>query len=438
MNLGTRHKFLNPWTLKFLGIKRQYQFDNLLTWRMLHSEENYKILPYHEIAKYANQPLREISLGDLVKNGRVPISTKALFSSANFTLSLLPVRLAYQIKAIWHLPFITVANPNISKIYNNYLNSLSTLLSYDFKCITKLDEEFRFTKALIKLVESHSHNLSILAQGFLECRKYMSPKQVAKFLDEHLQMRIGTRLIAEQHIAIHNSFYQQQVSNSDSHHRISSRFIGILDTNLKPVNVINSCGSFVSDICESTYNVRPSWIIDGDSSTTLAFIPGHLQYMLTELLKNAFRATIENDMCQEPITITISSVPTTFNNSCQLASSNNGIYQNKHEYPAFGITIRIRDRGGGISSEKLPHIWSYSFTTFSEENIRRGRSGRGNEFKVNLDAGLRSDSIAGLGYGLPLARTYAQYFGGSVCVHSLHGWGCDVYLRLKGLGQINP
>lgn len=436
MNLSKYQNIPRTWALPFLWTGGKCRYFSLSASRNSHPEINTSAVADYQIAEFANQPLREIKLADLVKYGRAPISMNALLSSANSTLSLLPIRLAYRIKAMWHLPFIVVANPNIKKIYNNYLNSLSKLLSYDFKFITKLDEETQFTKILITLVELHSQTISTLAQGFIECRKYMSPDEVAKFLNEHLHARIGTRLIAEQHIAIHNSFHQQQEFDFDANHRISSPFIGILDTTLKPADMINSCGSFVSEICESKYNVRPSWVIDGDSTTTIAYIPVHLQYILTELLKNAFRATIENGMQKEPITITISPLPISSKNSCQLTSSINELDPKLLEYPDHGVTIRIRDRGGGISPETLPHIWSYSFTTFSEENVQQITSNCMNEFNIILDAGIRPNSIAGLGYGLPLARTYAEYFGGSISVQSLYGWGCDVYLRLKGLSRI--
>ena len=32
-------------------------------------------------------------------------------------------------------------------------------------------------------------------------------------------------------------------------------------------------------------------------------------------------------------------------------------------------------------------------------------------------------TIAGLGYGLPMSRLYAKYFGGSLDFKSLDGWG---------------
>ena len=44
-------------------------------------------------------------------------------------------------------------------------------------------------------------------------------------------------------------------------------------------------------------------------------------------------------------------------------------------------------------------------------------------------------SLAGLGYGLPLGRAYAEYFGGGIAVQSLYGWGTDAYLTLRGIGK---
>jgi hypothetical protein len=34
-------------------------------------------------------------------------------------------------------------------------------------------------------------------------------------------------------------------------------------------------------------------------------------------------------------------------------------------------------------------------------------------------------------FGLPLARMYARYFGGSLTLVSMSGFGCDVFLKLK-------
>lgn len=340
-----------------------------------------------------------------------------------------------------------MSNPNISKIYNNYLHSLSTLLPYKEKQISTLDEEIRFTEVLADLVQTHANTIPTLARGFLECRKYINSAEVTRFLDEHLRARIGTRLIAEQHIALHFSSQPHQdppqpvyptSTSSDNH----SFYIGVIDTALQPATIINSCGAFVSEICELKYGVRPTWIIDGEPSVTFAYVPVHLEYIITELLKNAFRATVESGHSQEPVVITIAAEPGTcsFPSVSPPASQTNALPGDSIlplSDSAPGVTIRIRDRGGGISPTVLPNIWSYSFTTFSDDDELPGSSYAPSHQSVmdalntisvaGMGTGALGSSIAGLGYGLPLSRAYAEYFGGGIAVQSLHGWGCVSY-----------
>lgn len=297
----------------------------------------------------------------------------------------------------------------------------------------------QFTDVLADLVETHAHTIPTLARGFLECRKYISSEEVTRFLDEHLRARIGTRLIAEQHIALHLS--------SQPHHDPkqiappSDSYIGVIDTALQPATIINSCGDFVAEICELKYGVRPTWIIDGEPSTTFAYVSVHLEYIITELLKNAFRATVESGKSNEPVIITIAAEPERRrerNLATETPTSNSsdpGIKPFEDSTP--GVTIRIRDRGGGINPDVLPNIWSYSFTTYSDDDELPGQNGSVSMDALNTlsGAGGEVSSIAGLGYGLPLGRAYAEYFGGGIAVQSLYGWGSDVYLRLKGLGK---
>lgn len=278
----------------------------------------------------------------------------------------------------------------------------------------------------------------------MECRNYISPAEVTRFLDEHLRARIGTRLVAEQHIALH--FSSQPHFNpgaSPTPCPEYPNFIGVIDTALKPATVVESCASFVADICELRYGTRPPVIIDGEPETTFASVPMHLEYILTEMLKNAFRATIEN-LSKEPIVVTIAPEPPLRHTpdlvpNIKSADQDRGQFRKDAMQPldenAPGVTIRIRDRGGGIPPDVVPSIWSYSFTTFNADDDFPGSSGSDGLGAIsNLNAGM--SSIAGLGYGLPLSRAYAEYFGGGIAVQSLYRWGTDVYLRLKGIGQI--
>lgn len=393
--------------------------------------------------------------------------------SANFSLELIPVRLARRLQALRNLPYIVVSNSHVRQIYRNYRHSLRSLLPWWRRqrekgpnggpAITTLDEEIAFTDVLAELVTTHQNTIPILAQGFLESRKYIAPADVTAFLDEHLRARIGTRLIAEQHIALHlssqpfapapspsnggqadtNAQAAAAAASSETAPPASeaSSYIGIIDTQLRPARTIDSCADFVADICELKYGVRPQWRIDGEPDTTFAYVPMHLEYIVTELLKNAFRAVVENKMHREPVVITIAPEPSGGSSSGSGGDSILPLDDN-----ASGVTIRIRDRGGGICPDVLPNIWSYSFTTFSDyDDLPTGTPpGGGNGGGGDVSDGLNiiassnngGSSIAGLGYGLPLSRAYAEYFGGGIAVQSLYGWGTDVYLRLKGVGNI--
>ena len=293
------------------------------------------------------------------------------------------------------------------------------------------------------LVQTHSNTIPILARGFLECRKYISPADVTRFLDEHLRARIGTRLIAEQHIALHLSSQPHCTDGSGYQQDSSSTHIGVIDTALRPAEIIRNCESFVSEICELKYGVRPTVVIDGQPDTRLAHVPTHLEYILTELLKNAFRATVERGKERDPIEITIAASPDPPPPSLKDVQIDPPLGQENMTGTSIpstslipGVTIRIRDRGGGIPPETLPNIWAYSFTTFGDEEVSDLSNGNTDALNAISGAGGDSSSLAGLGYGLPLGRAYAEHFGGSVVVQSLWGWGTDVYLKLKGLGKI--
>jgi pyruvate dehydrogenase kinase 2/3/4 len=101
------------------------------------------------------------------------------------------------------------------------------------------------------------------------------------------------------------------------------------------------------------------------------------------------------------------------------------------------LTIKISDEGGGIprsavsrrkthvwtvlsrckaniirSHFQMPQIWTYMYTTMSETQDMEAVAQ--NDFKAPM---------AGFGYGLPLSRLYARFFGGDMRLISMEGYG---------------
>src|SRR5690606_31344828 len=114
----------------------------------------------------------------------------------------------------------------------------------------------------------------------------------------------------------------------------------------------------------------------GKLNLRFKYIPSHLHHMLFELFKNSFRASIENHR-------TSGKLPAV------------------HVVIAGGmedVSIKISDAGGGIPRSGIDRIWSYMYTTADTSALNRG---------------VEHPVLAGLGYGLPLTRLYARYFGGN-------------------------
>ena len=76
------------------------------------------------------------------------------------------------------------------------------------------------------------------------------------------------------------------------------------------------------------------------------------------------------------------------------------------------VCIKISDEGGGIRRSDIPKIFSYLFTT------ARNRSGMSDDEFDDYHDFSRESPLAGLGYGLPISRGYARYFGGDLQVHA--------------------
>jgi len=216
--------------------------------------------------------------------------------------------------------------------------------------------------------------------------------QVYEFLDRIFLSRIGLRVLIGQHVALHDQFQPDHV--------------GIVHCKMSPVSVARDAIEDARQICMRAYGDAPEVEVFGDPELTFAYIPSHLHHMLFELVKNSLRAVAEkyqNDTrLPPPIRVVIAE-------------------------GAEDITIKVSDEGGGIPRSGIDNIFSYFYTTA----------------EVPIDFIEQADSftdgmpavLAGYGYGLPISRLYARYFGGDLQVMSMDGYGTDAYLHLNRLGD---
>ncbi|KAJ3210408.1 hypothetical protein HDU82_008167 [Entophlyctis luteolus] len=241
---------------------------------------------------------------------------------------------------------------------------------------------------------------SLAAQNLL-------PMDLQSFLDRFYLSRIGIRMLIGQHVALSKA----SVDGS----RAPQDYVGIICTRTSIRDVVTQAAENAQSVLQDSFGVFDppaiKLVIAGSSDAVDAsvddiefmYVPSHLHHMLFELFKNSLRAIVEKygmdaDGEYPPIKV---------------------IVAQGHE----DITIKISDEGGGIPRSGMPLIWTYMYTTAEKTDLDEAGSG-----------GFRAP-MAGFGYGLPLSRLYARYFGGDLKLISMEGYGTDAYLHLNRLSD---
>ena len=222
-------------------------------------------------------------------------------------------------------------------------------------------------------------------------------------------------------------------------------FVGEVFLRCNAQEVVTECGEKAKSLAKAAYGPScslPSIILEGHLDATFPYILTHLQYIVGELLRNSLQAVVEKQSgltdALPPIEVLICEAP-------------------QH------VIIRISDRGGGIPKDILPDLWSFGKGPRSQTNLRNllkvpKMAATMQELKpaseapdeASLDTSnskrLSDASLASLtsrppnlrlGMGLPMSRVYAEYWAGSLEMHSLEGYGCDAFLQISKLGNKN-
>ncbi|KAL0030420.1 hypothetical protein WJX79_003750 [Trebouxia sp. C0005] len=349
------------------------------------------------VEQYALQPIEILSLRQMLEFGRAALYNNSfVLDSACRVQRELPKRLARRLMDLQFLPYIVVTNPHIKRVYDSYQHAFETL--HNLPQVRTVEQNAEFTVLLKRLVDEHAPMLDALAAGLRECnsKAFVGPKlQLNSFLENMLTSRISRRVLAEQHINLHNR---------------RPGYIGVICTHLNLCDAVDFAVQRATQVSRETYGVAPEVTCTGDLQSTIPYIPTHLDYMLYELLKNAMRAVVEShrDGLRPPaIHIRVCEADT-------------------------DVTFRISDQGGGILADDLSKVWQYGYTTINHQDSSTfsGTSDTNPAWGAESGAQYR---MGGLGFGLPMSRLYAEYFGGRLQLVSMPGYGIDAYLNLKRL-----
>ncbi|KAG9236551.1 putative pyruvate dehydrogenase kinase [Amylocarpus encephaloides] len=417
--------------------------------------------PAYSLDQWVAKEARPISLRQLMVFGRT-LTESRLIGSANYVRTELPTRLAHRIRDMQTLPYVVVTNPHISQVYELYYKAFEGLRRLPE--VKTLEDNERFCEKVGQSLQEHLTVIPKLAMGVLECRGLMGQADMDRFMNTILRSRISRRVIAEQHIALTETFH-------NPHHFPESplreaEFVGEVLVKCNAKDVVTRCGQEVAALAQIAYGpstLIPSINLSGHLHATFPYILSHIEYIIGELLRNSIQGIVERQKATPgpptkppPIEVTV----------CEAQQH---------------VIIRVSDQGGGIPRDVLPHIWSFSkgprsdstlqnlnqvpkmAATLQELRVEGGkttapdpksstiskmdiathnfRSSSPKSGVLMHDSSLASlssrDPNLRLGMGLPLSRVYAEYWAGSLELHSLEGYGVDAFLQISKLGNKN-
>ncbi|KAI0465030.1 hypothetical protein LJB42_000248 [Komagataella kurtzmanii] len=437
-----------------------------------------------KIYRYARFPPTGVSLRQMVQFGPKP-SAGTLFHASQFVVEELPIRLAHRVKELEELPddlnhmpsiqrvrdwyarsfdeLTSLAAPDISDELRNLLyedghnhlyqpemnemppnniqvqhsdtsfdddglvisnrhhhskatsasqNQSSNKKKYYLSCPSNVvypKEVYEYNKLVADTLKTikkrHDATVPTVARGVQEwkhAKNQMSiESNIQSFLDRFYLSRIGIRILIGQTIALN-----QDIGNDN--------YVGIICLNTNVADVARDAIDSARFTCEEHYGLfeAPKVQLYCPEDLTFMYVPGHLIHMLFETLKNSLRATVEHHIQLNP-----------------------GVDIEDIEFPPVkiivaegneDITIKISDEGGGIPRSAISLIWTYLYTTVEEMP------------SLDHDTDAKADfraPMSGLGFGLPLSRLYARYFGGDLKLISMENYGTDVYLHLNRLSS---
>ncbi|GAB7342873.1 hypothetical protein MBLNU457_g0995t2 [Dothideomycetes sp. NU457] len=383
---------------------------------------------------------RPISLRQLTFFGRT-LTEARLLSSANYVRLELPTRIAHRLRNMQTLPYTAIKNQHISHVYELYYSAFEKLRKVPE--VRTLEDNDKFCQVIKECLQEHLSVIPRLAMGVLEIQETVPSEECDRLMTALLRSRISRRVIAEQHLALTETFHSpwhfpnatQSTSNPED------EFVGEVFLKCSAKEIIESCRTTITKLARKAYGPSvqiPEIQLEGNIDTTFPYIPSHIEYVIGELLRNSTQAVIQNRRHTEkppPIQILI----------CDTAQH---------------VIFRISDQGGGIDRDVLPYLWSFTkgprkhkrlqnlqqvpklAATLEElQHPTHDGSDTSSSKKEKYDGSLSSFTSRPpelrLGIGLPMSRIYAEYWAGSLEVHSLEGYGTDAFLQISKLGNKN-
>ncbi|KAJ7368331.1 alpha-ketoacid dehydrogenase kinase N-terminal domain-containing protein [Mycena albidolilacea] len=386
-----------------------------------------------QLELYAAKEANRLTLRQLTFFGRSMMDEDRLIKGANYVRTELPVRIAHRLRDMQKLPFIVATQEGVAKVYELYWTAFDKFRRYP--PINTLEDNAAFCRFLTDILHEHSTVIPTLALGLSLSSPHLSPDDLDSFMRRMLVSRISRRVLAEHHIALSemHSGKQTPTTHGEPH-------VGIIFTGLNVKRCIEKCGN----ILRQRRNYWPEIQIDGHSETSFAYIKEHLEYILFELLKNAMRATSSHHRTASTLPPLRATIVAGANDvGVRISDQGGGLFPTMVQTPSDLFSFSHIRNAARLQNSRIGALRTLSSSPHGmratvDEQVGRwqtlpsGNHPDGDATDPEVEAGVGPHPRIGI--GLPMSNIFATYFGGSLELVTMDGWGTDVYLRLPKLG----
>eukprot|EP00930_Biecheleria_cincta_P060066 TRINITY_DN45756_c0_g1_i1.p1 TRINITY_DN45756_c0_g1~~TRINITY_DN45756_c0_g1_i1.p1 ORF type:complete len:373 (-),score=61.88 TRINITY_DN45756_c0_g1_i1:104-1222(-) len=334
------------------------------------------------------EDVRRITLAELW----APVGADDHLNLAQRTHHDIKIRLAHRLKDFLFLPYKAMADPAVRRIYDKYVNAY--LLHEDLATLESEDCIAKYWLGLAHVFEENQNVTTLLGQGRRRIVR-LDPSLASEFdafLSRFFVSRIGTHLLGAN--------FLNQVQAPSGCRKPAGVAMGVL----QPTRPASFIADLANSLCErSSVNVE----LEGATDTSMLYIPGHMRVILREILQNAVQASKLRSEALLPNSSTMPAVQVKINRG------------------QFGVFVTVSDKAGGIPD--LQNVWNWGVEPGASTGDVEGDELEDEELDEKPSVRLP------LGFGLPVARLTARYFGGDLRLQSLLGYGTNVYIHMPEL-----
>ncbi|CAB4255840.1 similar to Saccharomyces cerevisiae YGL059W PKP2 Mitochondrial protein kinase [Maudiozyma barnettii] len=416
-----------------------------------HYYQNRNIL-MNDYAKRTPHPVSLMQLAQYYDDSST-LTKQKIINSGIFVKEELVIRIASKINLLQSLPFNVVNNFHFLQVYESYYNIFERFRK--FPAIKTMEDNLKFSEFIRKILQDfNSLNLPHLIMGALECTIFdLYPRdKMDELLSNLLRSRISRRLIVEEHLSVTSNYVTGKKENT--------LVLGDIFQECNALQYLThaskECEQFIRNMYYPTIPL-PELKIEGCTDLNFYFLPTHLKYLLGEILRNAYEATIREYIRKgsdkpAPIVVTIIENPDTY--IFRISDQAGGLIHSDADLWSFGKS-KERARESLNNFHKLPGLHSISIyddiadsTTCTSSSMRAVEpymnTSLAHTTQWNINKGhykleqplielLQRPFRYKLGVGLAMCKVYAEYWNGDLRVHSMPGYGVDAVLTLGNL-----